>query len=182
MNISVGKQDTRPLYCLAKDSLAKGLPLNDLYMSNDHAFKHNGKWHHMHCAAEQGLSTITDEDNIQYYHIVTSDYFSHTLNAEGVEVETCFKDKGDGVLMMWSCENDCCRPLKCAYATKTDVLNEQKRLTLLKQQQQQQGSNILLGSIKSTAANSKVINKKLLWAYNDKQKSQVPMVCTEVEL
>lgn len=77
-------------------------------MSDKHAFKDlTGKWHHMKCSAE---THSVNKETIDYYHIVTSDYYAHTICAEGVEVETCFKDKSDGKSMVWICNKTCCAP------------------------------------------------------------------------
>ena len=108
----IGKNTEQALYLLPKNTLAPNIPLNDLYMSKNHAFKFQGKWHHMQCAAK---TLKLKDDDIAYYHIITSDYFAHTLRAEGVEVETCFKYKGDKITMAWLCGNTKtgCIPLKC---------------------------------------------------------------------
>jgi hypothetical protein len=85
------------------------MPQEDLYMSNNHAFKYNGLWHHMKC------STVTkkvDLEELEYFHIIVEDYFTTTIVAENVEVETCFKYKEDNVMIVWSCTKTCCQPLK----------------------------------------------------------------------
>jgi hypothetical protein len=77
-------------------------------MAGNHAFKDlAGQWHHMKCAAN--VHSVNKE-TIDYYHIVTSDYYAHTICAEGVEVETCFKDKSDGKSLVWVCNKTCCTP------------------------------------------------------------------------
>ena len=97
-----------PLYCLPKDTLSENIPLHDLYMAGNHAFKDlAGQWHHMKCSAE---THSVNKETIDYYHIVTSDYYAHTICAEGVEVETCFKDKSDGKSLVWICNKTCCTP------------------------------------------------------------------------
>jgi N-acetylneuraminic acid mutarotase len=127
-----------PLYCLPKDALSENIPLHDLYMAGNHAFKDlAGQWHHMKCAAN--VHSVNKE-TIDYYHIVTSDYYAHTICAEGVEVETCFTpgrienaksnvtfslinahkagvlnekrctDKSDGKSLVWVCNKTCCTP------------------------------------------------------------------------
>lgn len=111
------KRSEGALYCLPKDSLKKNKPQRDLYMSGDHAFKHNGIWKHMKCASGErhqtkGYTYETEEEEIEYYHIIIEDYFAHTIVAEGVEVETCYEDKEDGVMMVWNCSAKSCVPLK----------------------------------------------------------------------
>jgi len=97
-----------PLYCLPKDALSENIPLHDLYMAGNHAFKDlAGQWHHMKCA--DNVHSVNKE-TIDYYHIVTSDYYAHTICAEGVEVETCFTDKSDGKSLVWVCNKTCCTP------------------------------------------------------------------------
>ena len=75
-----------PLYCLPAGSLAENLPLQDLFMSANHAFRFAGTWQRMKTAA---AAHRTGKQVIQYYHIVVADYFRWTVVAEGVEVETC---------------------------------------------------------------------------------------------
>lgn len=103
------------LYCLPKDSLKKNKPMNDLFMSADHAFKNNGKWNHMKCASTNAnkCTVLTDEKKVDYFHVILDNYFAHTLVAEGVEVESCFKYKDNGEYVVWSCDEKCCTPLKC---------------------------------------------------------------------
>lgn len=169
----IGKKDIVPLYCLKKNRLSLGVPENDLFMSTTHAFKHNNKWLHMGCASNHGLTTEVDEDDIPYFHIVTSDYFSHTLQAEGVEVETCFTDKGDGKLMMWSCREKECVPFKYEIANANDF---KRRTTLLQKPQ------LVLCNIKNHNEKVNKIENKILWAYNKDKKMNIPLVCNEVKL
>ena len=44
---------------------------------------------------------------------ILPDYFEHTIYAEGVEVETCFKETVHTARMGWICNPDQCLPLKC---------------------------------------------------------------------
>jgi len=98
-----------PLYVLPKDTLAPGMPQEHLYMSNNHAFKHKGRWQHMKCS---DLTKKVALEELEYFHIIVEDYFNTTIVAENVEVETCFKYKEDNVLLAWSCKKTCCQPLK----------------------------------------------------------------------
>ena len=109
-----------PLYCLPTGALGSNCPQTDLYMSGNHAFRAGGKWRHMKCAPEarrvfeevegvEGFETV----KIDYYHIILPDYFEHTIYAEGVEVETCFKETVHTARMGWICNPDQCLPLKC---------------------------------------------------------------------
>ena len=98
-----------PLFGLKADSLAPGLPLKDLYMSHNHAFKVGGHWRHMKCSFvsfEKSVATVT------YHHLYLPDYFRSTLVAEGVEVESAFKETRYQ-RMGWLCEATECIPLKC---------------------------------------------------------------------
>ena len=124
----IGKKEDGALYCLPKGALGPSKPLNDLYMSGEHAFKTGAVWKHMKCSA---AARETDNDNIEYYHLILDDYFAHTILAEGVEVETCFEDKGDGILMSWVCNEKYCKPLKCEFKPedKFKVLGNKKRDT-----------------------------------------------------
>ena len=98
-----------PLYILPKESLGKNTPCVDLYMSHNHAFKDlQGKWHHMKCS---NLTQKIEKNIIEYYNIIISDYFAHTIVAENVQVETCFRYKNDGRLLLWDCKK-CCTPYK----------------------------------------------------------------------
>jgi hypothetical protein len=132
-----------PLYCLPANSLGNGIPFVDLYMSGSHAFKDlEGKWHHMQCATnthlvdQDKLDKINKLDKlnsplptlIDYYHIITSDYFSHTLIASGVEVETCFKKKNNKVSIFWVCSQEYCLLLKY----KLYEQNKENKLVILK--------------------------------------------------
>ena len=102
-------QKKHPLYVLPKDTLAPGVPQEHLYMSNNHAFKHNGLWHHMKCST---LTKRVKLEEMEYYHILVEDYFASTIVAENVEVETCFRYKEDNVMLAWSCNSVCCQPLR----------------------------------------------------------------------
>jgi hypothetical protein len=52
------------------------------------------------------------EGEIEYYHIVLDNYFTHTIIAENVEVESCFKfNDEDDSIASWSCTKECCQPL-----------------------------------------------------------------------
>lgn len=158
----IGKKEDGALYCLPKDTLGKNKPLNDLYMSGDHAFKAGPVWKHMKCAA--GGAKETDADDIEYFHIILDDYFAHTIVAEGVEVESCFEDKGDGVLMSWACSEVSCTPLKCEFKPiKKASLNA--------------------GPIFKLLGNKKEEEKTIIiWAYNKELKRNMPLTCTEITL
>ena len=102
-----------PLYILPPDALSPGVPSRALAMSNNHAFRFQGKWRHMKCAAaavRQAAAVVYD-----YYHLVVPDYFKTVLLAEGVEVETCFRETPQ-VRMGWLCNAEECIPLKCTTA------------------------------------------------------------------
>jgi hypothetical protein len=102
----VGKQDKCPLYVLSKDSLAPNMPLMDLYMSEGHAYRYNGKWSHMKCSS---LAMKVDLNNVEYYNIAVDNYMENTLIANGVEVESLFNMKG--LKMTWGCKTDNCKPI-----------------------------------------------------------------------
>ena len=194
----IGRKEDGALYCLPKDSLKKGKPLNDLYMSGDHAYKHNGIWKHMKCASPDGFphsrtkkyTHETDEEDIEYYHIVIDDYFAHTIVAEGVEVETCFKDKEDGIMMVWSCDEKACTPLKCE--KKKEKVEEKKAIVNKKSMfspyiQEEEPKPIvkpLLNIVKGAAANEQKNKKKnmTIWAYNKELNKNMPLDCNEITL
>jgi hypothetical protein len=102
-----------PLYCLPTGALRDKCPQTDLYMSGNHAFRTNGKWRHMKCAPEAKRVDVKKEGGIEYFHIILTDYFEHTIYAEGVEVETCFKETVHAARMGWICNPEQCLPLKC---------------------------------------------------------------------
>ena len=196
----IGKKADGALYCLPKDSLKKGKPLNDLYMSADHAYKHNGIWKHMKCASPtefphsraKKYTRETDEEDIEYYHIVIEDYFAHTIVAEGVEVETCFKDNEDGIVMVWSCDEKACTPLKCE--KKKIEKNEQKKATTvinkksmfspyIKEEQTKPIVKPLLNLVKGGENNEKNKKKNMtIWAYNKDLNKNMPLDCNEITL
>lgn len=102
-----------PLFCLKADGLATGLPLKDLYLSHNHAFKYAGHWRHMKCSpATYEKSGESETTPITYHHLYLPDYFRSTLVAEGVEVESAFKESRYQ-RMGWLCEETECIPLKC---------------------------------------------------------------------
>lgn len=102
--------DKHPLYVLPKHILGINAPNRDLYMSNNHAFKHNGLWHHMKCSRVTKLLPIKE---IDYYHISLGNYFNYTIVAENIEVESCFVYKLDDMtIASWECNKVCCQPLK----------------------------------------------------------------------
>ena len=177
----IGNKEDGALYCLPKDSLKKGKPLNDLYMSADHAYKHNGVWKHMKCASAtefpnsrtKKYTYVTDVDNIEYYHLVIEDYFAHTIVAEGVEVETCFKSNdNDGVIMLWTCDEKSCVPLKC-----------EKAITKRKQKQVDV-NNIkpFISLIKGISNFEKKKKSMTIWAYNKELDKNMPLNCNEITL
>jgi hypothetical protein len=102
----IGSREKCPLYVMYKDTLAPNVPLQDLYMSEGHAFYNNGQWRHMKCSE---LTTKLELDNMPYYNIVLDNYTEHTLVANGVEVESLFDMKG--LKMHWRCEEKCCKPV-----------------------------------------------------------------------
>jgi hypothetical protein len=106
-------EDKCPLYCLPAGALGPDLPLRNLYMSNNHAFRAAGKWRHMKCAGAPVYPV--PQPVTEYYNLVLADYFAHTVFAEGVEVETCFQEHGE-VRMGWLCKSEQCVPLKCTVA------------------------------------------------------------------
>jgi hypothetical protein len=186
----IGKKEEGALYCLPKDSLKKNKPLNDLYMSGDHAFKHNGTWRHMNCASGEKFpgkkSTYqTEQDDIEYYHIIIDDYFAHTIIAEGVEVETCFEDKDDGVMMAWACNEKCCTPMKYeAPKPKTPVLQKKNVMSMLDliprkitaAPRDSEANSHLLG-------NKKLIKKSMMaWKYDRKLERNTAVQCNEISL
>ena len=163
----IGTKDKSPLYCLRKDSIGKNKPINDLYMSADHAFKTNGVWYHMKCSPI--AKKMKDADNIHYYHISIDNYFTHTINAEGIEVETCFNPKkDDGIYMLWNCTKECCIPLQCRLASKSDIIrnnnnnNKTKVIMPLKKEAVVKYDNTLL--------------------YIEINNTKIPLLCSEIEL
>jgi hypothetical protein len=184
----IGKKEDGALYCLPKDSLKKNKPLNDLYMSGDHAFKHNGIWRHMNCASGERFSGKkstyqTEQDDIEYYHIIIDDYFAHTIVAEGVEVETCFEDRDDGLMMAWACNEKCCTPMKYeAPKPKTPVLAKKNVLSLL---------NAIPRTVAPPAeevkaqmlGNKKTVKKSMMaWKYDRKLERNMAVQCNEISL
>ena len=150
-------------------------------MSADHAYKHNGVWKHMKCASAtefpnsrtKKYTYVTDVDNIEYYHIVIEDYFAHTIVAEGVEVETCFKsNENDGVIMLWTCDEKSCVPLKCEKA-----INKRK-------QKQVDVNNIkpFISLIKGISNFEKKKKSITIWAYNKELDKNMPLNCNEITL
>jgi hypothetical protein len=184
----IGKKEDGALYCLPKDSLKKNKPLNDLYMSGDHAFKHNGIWRHMNCASGERFpgkkSTYqTEQDDIEYYHIIIDDYFAHTIVAEGVEVETCFEDKDDGLMMAWACNEKCCTPMKYeAPKPKTPVLAKKNVRSML---------DVIPRAVVPPAeevsaqllVNKKTVKKSMMaWKYDRKLERNMAVQCHEISL
>jgi uncharacterized delta-60 repeat protein len=102
----IGKADKCPLYLLKKNSLGTNKPAMDLYMSEGHAYRHNGNWCHMKCSS---ASVKLNKDNVEYYNIALDNYLKHTLVANGLEVESLFKMPG--LNMKWTCEKDNCKPV-----------------------------------------------------------------------
>jgi hypothetical protein len=190
----IGKKEDGALYCLPKDSLKKGKPLNDLYMSADHAYKHNGIWKHMKCASPtefphsrtKKYTRETDEEDIEYYHIVIEDYFAHTIVAEGVEVETCFKDKEDGIMMVWSCDEKACTPLKCE--KKKEKVEEKKAIVnkrsmfspYVRAEEPKPIVKPLLNIVKGGSEKKK--KNMTIWAYNKELNKNMPLDCNEITL
>jgi hypothetical protein len=159
-------------------------------MSGDHAFKHNGTWRHMNCASGEKFpgkkSTYqTEQDDIEYYHIIIDDYFAHTIIAEGVEVETCFEDKDDGVMMAWACNEKCCTPMKYeAPKPKTPVLQKKNVMSMLDliprkitaAPRDSEANSHLLG-------NKKLIKKSMMaWKYDRKLERNTAVQCNEISL
>ena len=105
--ISSGKE--KDLYILEKSSIKENIPFMDLYMSNNHAYKSNDKWHHMWCSSSSAKMVKSDDDDvIEYYHIIIDDYFSHNLVANGVEVESCYVENRNIKKIEWVCnKNEC---------------------------------------------------------------------------
>jgi peptidoglycan hydrolase-like protein with peptidoglycan-binding domain len=101
-----GTYEKCPLYVIQKDALAPNVPLQDLYMSDGHAFRNGGNWYHMKCSE---LASKVDLQSIEYYNIVLDNYIDNTLVANGVEVESLFDMKG--LKMHWRCEEKCCKPV-----------------------------------------------------------------------
>jgi hypothetical protein len=102
----IGKTNKCPLYVIQKSSLGLNKPVLDLYMSEGHAYRNNGRWCHMKCSSS---AMRLDEDNIEYYNIAVDNYLEHTLVANGVEVESLFKIPG--LEMKWNCNKDNCKPI-----------------------------------------------------------------------
>ncbi len=101
-----GSREKCPLYVLQKGSLGFNTPIMDLYMSEGHAYRKEGRWCHMKCSS---VAMKLDEDNIEYYNIALDNYLEHTLVANGVEVESLFKIPG--LKMNWNCSTDNCMPV-----------------------------------------------------------------------
>jgi peptidoglycan hydrolase-like protein with peptidoglycan-binding domain len=101
-----GTYEKCPLYVIQKDALGPNVPLQDLYMSDGHAFRNGGNWYHMKCS---DLASKVELQTMEYYNIVLDNYMEHTLVANGVEVESLFDMKG--LKMHWRCEEECCKPV-----------------------------------------------------------------------
>jgi len=160
-----GDKNKMPLYCLPKDTLGINQPINDLYMSGDHAFKTSGRWHHMKCSHK--TQKIATDNNIHYYHIIINNYFDYTINAEGVEVETCFKQKSQEELMLWECNGKHCIPLQCHIASFSEIDND--RIHKIHAP----------ATITFTPQNKSYENTLIYINMNNKK---IPLICSEIEL
>jgi len=176
----IGDAETCGLFVLPANTLKRGVPSRDLYMSNNHAYKdEKGHWHHMKCSKQ---TRSIEKDQIEYYHIVTNDYFSDTLYAEDVEVESCFVDKGDGILMLWECSGKKCVPMRCSKPKKKEpepVIKKKKSMFSLYQGKEEappiNNNNIQMWR------KPQVEKPRMLWAYN-KDGTQEALECAIIEL
>lgn len=109
MSSFISSGSEKDLYVLEKSIIKENVPFMDLYMSNNHAYKSDDKWHHMWCRSS--LAKIVESNNndvIEYYHILIDDYFSHNLVANGVEVETHYCEYMNIKKRDWNCnKNEC---------------------------------------------------------------------------
>lgn len=90
------------MWIIEKDSISQGVPFQDLIISPDHAFIHNGEWHHARC------SKLTREiDYTGYiYHLETNNYLEDVIYSNSLECETwgrLFRGK-----VKWTCLEDKC--------------------------------------------------------------------------
>ena len=107
INKFYNKHSNNRLFVLKKNCLEKNIPFDDLYLSEGHAFKYNGKYHHMH---HTQLANVVDNCNevLEYYHIELDNWFEYTINANGVECESYLKvDKDYNI--KWSCDSEECK-------------------------------------------------------------------------
>ena len=178
----IGDAETCGLYVLPANALKHGVPAQDLYMSNNHAYKdEKGRWRHMKCSSQ---TKQVDKAQIEYYHIITSNYFSDTLYAENVEVETCFIDKGDGVLMLWECDAKKCVPMRCCKPVQQAPELKAKKSSkgmfgLFEKKEPVAPPSVNTGLNMWKKTNEQ--KTRMLWAYN-KDGTQEAMECTTVEL
>jgi hypothetical protein len=103
--------------------------------------------------------------------------------AEGVEVETCFEDRDDGLMMAWACNEKCCTPMKYeAPKPKTPVLAKKNVLSLL---------NAIPRTVAPPAeevkaqmlGNKKTVKKSMMaWKYDRKLERNMAVQCNEISL
>lgn len=91
-------------YMIPKDYLAPGVPFENLRMSQNHAYYHNGEWHHPKCSIP-GLR-LTESKGVEYYHVQTTNYFDDVIVANGLEVETYAR--GADKHSKWDCSFEKC--------------------------------------------------------------------------
>ena len=94
------------LYVIPKNKIKENVPFQDLFVSQGHAIKVNNIWHHMH---HSNIGTLyKNTGSITYYHIQINNYFEHTLDANGAEVESYY-EKNLYEKLVWKCENNECK-------------------------------------------------------------------------
>jgi hypothetical protein len=116
------------LYKLEKNALEVNVPNEDLYMSEGHAFKYNNNWYHMY---HNKWATKTEEKiSIKYYHILINDWFSNTLVANGVEVESYYDSKyNNNIELTWLCDENSCKYKKIQSLEHKIYKNEKCNIT-----------------------------------------------------
>ena len=118
------------LYCLPKDSLEENVPFTDLYLSQGHAYKYKNKWHHMHHSnIAYEIYRQEDDDIITWYHIELDDWFTQTINAHDVEVES-FYDIYNKKKLEWECTQEECiysKKKKFNYTKLFDIISAVKK-------------------------------------------------------
>lgn len=102
----LGRGNTLP-YLIKKDSFGENIPFEDIYLSPQHAFFADNEWHHPKCCREKySLRQSKLNEEVEYYHIRTTDYFEDVIFAAGLPVETHADSKD--AFSIWNCSKEKC--------------------------------------------------------------------------
>lgn len=91
-------------YLVPQDYFGEGKPFKTLKLSQNHAYYHNGAWHHPKCSIPE--LKVPESKGVEYYHIQTTNYFDDVIIANGLEVETYAK--GADKNSVWNCSKEKC--------------------------------------------------------------------------